>query len=1013
MPFTSGEIQQKADKLSLQISGGADAAPGPQFWYNEQHAWGPIIKPDNLWNDYGLIPGAATPAIADANVIANPLILEKRKVRLTLNPTTNNRQFEARGTYGDRSTAIFENWVQPSMIRDSGGPSPGYIIRLYNGDPGAGGVEILTTQYGGASGEPAWEWNYSTGLLKVSTDQSATFAGIYAGAGLWVEGYRYIGATGGAGGGGTPSAIWDTDLDTGIDTEAAPDEDIIRFYTGAPKTERAGISATEAWWYNIVPRVARDDGNDVTFRFNGDNVGIDWYMGCQDSTNGDFAISENSDLTGAYFFIGGSGGAYTNKIGINTETPPASFSVAGSMQIGNDGGFTERFLDFSNTTYSFKLGDIDGLANGGFIDIDCSGASAFAVFEEALQLRFRETGATKTDYVGFRAPADVTTSVVWTLPPADGAPGQVLSTNGGGVLSWAAGGGGGSAIWDTDSDTGIDVEAAADSDDIRFYTNNGAGAAAERMRVLTNGRVVIDPAGSGTTNYQFEVKAADGDGIGLSSTRVLTLDSTNGFVRVGADAGTARHTYLTSNNGQVHIGSLGTVVGYFGSTGTAAVGQIYNGAVIDIRVATGVFNVLGGDTSGDNARLVVDSVDGSNAGYSASISVNSDYANGGDLAAIYLRNNGGNSVGWMAPTVAPAGQVDFKMPNSYGTVNQAMVCTDGAGTLGWGELPDIWDADADTGIDSEAAPDEDTLRFYTGPVKTERFTMAAGHFDLLPHGVGAGETGEARFLELAAGGTNYMALKAPDAVTSSVTLVLPDGDGNADQILKTDGSGQLGWADPNTVETWKAVTDPFTRVSDSSFTIIHGSANQAIFVPGRPIRYRATAGTWRYGLVKSYTPGAPDATVVIGGYPLTTSDDDEMQFTDVGGKTVVHEFFISGACLGNATNQLILDSIGKYTKWPTAPAFLVEMSVIVALTDTGGAAYPRVNARIAGSNVFSDNGGAGIEISNVDGTWVETGVTAQATYGISRGDSLELTTDANGTNDDAVDLTAQLVFVLE
>ena len=45
-------------------------------------------------------------------------------------------------------------------------------------------------------------------------------------------------------------------------------------------------------------------------------------------------------------------------------------------------------------------------------------------------------------YVGFQGAA-AAGSTVYTLPSADGANGQVLSTNGSGVLSWAAGGGGG------------------------------------------------------------------------------------------------------------------------------------------------------------------------------------------------------------------------------------------------------------------------------------------------------------------------------------------------------------------------------------------------------------------------------------------------------------------------------------------------------------------------------------------------------------------------------------------
>ena len=47
-------------------------------------------------------------------------------------------------------------------------------------------------------------------------------------------------------------------------------------------------------------------------------------------------------------------------------------------------------------------------------------------------------------------------------------------------------------------------------------------------------------------------------------------------------------------------------------------------------------------------------------------------------------------------------------------------------------------------------------------------------------------------------GSNFIALKAPNAVTTSTTFTLPDGDGSANQVLTTDGSGTLSFADPAT-----------------------------------------------------------------------------------------------------------------------------------------------------------------------------------------------------------------------
>jgi hypothetical protein len=54
---------------------------------------------------------------------------------------------------------------------------------------------------------------------------------------------------------------------------------------------------------------------------------------------------------------------------------------------------------------------------------------------------------------------------------------------------------------------------------------------------------------------------------------------------------------------------------------------------------------------------------------------------------------------------------------------------------------------------------------------------------------------EIRFRETTANGTNYVALKAPASLASDVTFTLPSADGTADQVLKTDGSGNLSFAD--------------------------------------------------------------------------------------------------------------------------------------------------------------------------------------------------------------------------
>ena len=52
-------------------------------------------------------------------------------------------------------------------------------------------------------------------------------------------------------------------------------------------------------------------------------------------------------------------------------------------------------------------------------------------------LHFHELGSHQTsNSVGFKAPTAIATDLLWTLPAGDGTNGQVLSTNGSGILSW-------------------------------------------------------------------------------------------------------------------------------------------------------------------------------------------------------------------------------------------------------------------------------------------------------------------------------------------------------------------------------------------------------------------------------------------------------------------------------------------------------------------------------------------------------------------------------------------------
>src|SRR5210317_802769 len=96
-------------------------------------------------------------------------------------------------------------------------------------------------------------------------------------------------------------------------------------------------------------------------------------------------------------------------------------------------------------------------------------------------------------------------------------------------------------------------------------------------------------------------------------------------------------------------------------------------------------------------------------------------------------------------------------------------------------------------------------------------------------------------------GTNFIGLKAPNAVTTSTTFTLPDGDGTNGQALVTDGSGNLS----------------FTTI-DSTFTLAADSGSNDTFTTGGTLTF--TGGTGIDTTVSDDT-----ITVAIDSNVLTAS----------------------------------------------------------------------------------------------------------------------------------------------
>ena len=185
----------------------------------------------------------------------------------------------------------------------------------------------------------------------------------------------------------------------------------------------------------------------------------------------------------------------------------------------------------------------------------------------------------------------------------------------------------------------------------------------------------------------------------------------------------------------------------------------------------------------------------------------------------------------------------------------------------------------------------DELRVYNGTTWQGGVT-ASGNLAGLGSNTFTGDQGisnekELRLFEATANGTNYLALKAPSAVTTNTTFTLPDGDGTAGQVLKTNGNGALSFSDSFSQNQIFSLFDqyqtPVQRVLvDTEGVTIQGTSAA---VSKLMFRDRSTANKLKFKPVDTlaanveFTLPAADGT---SGQVLKTDGSGVLSFTDAG-----------------------------------------------------------------------------------------------------------------------------------
>jgi hypothetical protein len=324
------------------------------------------------------------------------------------------------------------------------------------------------------------------------------------------------------------------------------------------------------------------------------------------------------------------------------------------------------------------------------------------IIDNDKEIRFREATANGTNYVSLSAPASLSADLTFTLPATDGTNGQVLSTNGSGVLSFITPSSG--ISWQSSVKTSGFTAVAGEG---YFCNTTSAGFTVTLPATPTAGQqvAVVDYAGTFDTNaltINPNSNKIEGGTANLQLTGeregvlLVYIDSTQGWLATsGINEGTdalSPETYSIDflviaggGSGGYERGGGGGAGGYRTSTQSVTVGTAITVTVGD----GGSASTFARGNSGSNSSIsgsgltTITSAGGGGGGGSESQEIGS---NGGSGGGSKLTSPGGSG---NTPSTSPSqgnngGSGVNNTPNygSGGGGGASAVGVDGTGTKG-------------------------------------------------------------------------------------------------------------------------------------------------------------------------------------------------------------------------------------------------------------------------------------------------------------------------------------------